>query len=114
MSSTIETPEILYNVPPHILKPDCVFWSENPNILFHKDMIFEFFPVDSMGYNQKLNAISRLLLLLTLISFLFTRSIRILIIGCITLFAIYLLYSYKKKEEDKKKSKTPEKKKRGI
>ena len=114
MSSNIETPEILYNVPPHTLKPDSVFWAENPNILFQKDAIFEFFPIDSMGYNQKLNAISRLLLLLTIVTFLFTRSLRILIIGGITLAAIYLLYSYKKKEEDKKKSKTPENKKEAF
>ena len=115
MSSNIETPEILYNVPPpDTLKPDSVFWAENPNILFQKDAMFEFFPIDSMGYNQKLNAISRLLLLLTLVTFLFTRSIRILIIGVITLTAIYLLYSYKKAESEKKESKTPEKKREGF
>jgi hypothetical protein len=108
-SSNNETPEILYNVPPHTLKPDSVFWSENPNILFHRDMIFELFPIDSMGYNQKLNAISRAIILLTIVSFLFTRSIRILVIGGITLAAIYLLYSYKNAEMKKKESKTPEK-----
>ena len=59
MSTNTENPEILYNIQEHNRKADIVFWSENPNILFQKDMLFEFFPIESMGYNQKLNAISR-------------------------------------------------------
>lgn len=106
----MEKPEILYNINHSNANPDIVFWSENPNILFQKDMIFEFFPIHSMGYNQKLNAISRVIIILTIISFLFTRSFRILVIGSITLGAIYLLHLYKKSEEEKKASKTPEKK----
>ena len=71
------------------------FWSENPNILLQSNVVFEFFPVESMSYNQKLNAISRTIIILSLISFLFTQSIRILFIGAITLFVIYLLhYNY--------------------
>ena len=110
MPSNNETPEILYNIPEKSLKPDSVFWAENPNILFHKDMIFELFPIDSMGLNQQLNAISRVIILLTIITFLFTRSIRILIIGAITLGSIYLLYFYKKSENKKNEAKIPENK----
>jgi Ca2+/Na+ antiporter len=54
-----------------------------------------------MTYNQKLNAISRTILILTLLSFLFTRRVRILIIGAIILVSIYLLHFYKTKEEEK-------------
>uniref|UniRef100_A0A6C0HZP8 Minor capsid protein P9 transmembrane helices domain-containing protein n=1 Tax=viral metagenome TaxID=1070528 RepID=A0A6C0HZP8_9ZZZZ len=110
MSTNIETPEILHNLNQITKKPDIVFWSENPNILFQKDMILEFFPIETMGYNQKLNAISRAVLLLTILSFLFTRNLRILIIGSITLASIYLLYIYKKREQEKKESKSPERK----
>ena len=28
------------------------FWFENPNILFQKDYMFEFFPVEDMTYYQ--------------------------------------------------------------
>jgi len=91
-------------------KIDLAFWSDNPNIIFQKDYMFEFFPIDSMGYNQKLNAISRTVLFLTLISFLFTRSFRIIVIGAITLGAIYLLHYYKKRENEKNESKTLENK----
>lgn len=77
------------------------FWSDNPNILFKSEYIFEFFPVDCMTYNQKLNAISRSILLLTILSALYTNSFRILVIGAITLFAIFLLHYYKNKEREK-------------
>lgn len=77
------------------------FWYENPNIFFQYPYLFEFFPVDCMTYNQKLNAISRTILLLTLISFLLTQRVRILIIGAIILVSIYLLHFYKTKEQEK-------------
>jgi len=82
------------------------FWSENPNILLNRDFIFEFFPTEDMTYSQKLNAISRTILVLTIMSFLFTRSFRILFIGIITLAAIYFLHRNHVSEKDKKASKT--------
>jgi hypothetical protein len=72
------------------LNTDVPFWSEDPNILFRS---LEFFPVDSMTYNQNLNAISRLVILFTVFGFLFTRNVRLLFIGGITLVAIYILYT---------------------
>jgi hypothetical protein len=80
------------------------FWSENPNILFQRDYIFEFFPVDTMTYTQKLNAITRSVLLLTLIGILITKSVRIIFISALTMGAIYLLYTSHKKTEAKENS----------
>ena len=77
------------------------FWSENPNILFNKDYIFEFFPTDDMSYSQKLNAISRTIILLTIISYAYSQQIRILIIGIITMAAIYFLHLYRMQERKK-------------
>ena len=71
------------------------FWADDPNIIFDKDQIFQFFPTDTMDYNAKLNAISRTIIILTFFTFAFTRSLRILVVGIITLFAIYLLFYYK-------------------
>jgi hypothetical protein len=87
------------NTPPK----DLPFWSENPNILFQFPYITEIFPVDAMSYNQNLNAISRLVILFTFIGFIFTKNIRLLFIGAITLFSIYILYymQLKKKESFK-------------
>jgi len=53
------------------------FWSVNPNILFQHDYMLEFFPVETMTYEQKLNAISRAVIVLGVVGFIFTRSIRI-------------------------------------
>jgi len=71
------------------------FWSRDPNVLLRSDRLFELFPVDNMTYEEKLNAISRLVILLTLVSFLVGRNVRILIIGGITLAAIFIMYYYK-------------------
>jgi hypothetical protein len=78
------------------------FWSENPNVLFQGKYITELFPIDLMTYNQKLNAISRTVILITLLGFIFNKKLRILIIGAITLSAIFVLHYYHKKELDKK------------
>ena len=73
------------------------FWSTNPNILLQQDYIFEFYPVSSMTYEQQLNAVSRTIIVLALITFIFTHSIRILVISAITLFSIFILYFYQEK-----------------
>jgi len=79
----------------------CPFWSRDPNVLLQPDHILEFFPVDTMTYEEKLNAVSRTVILLTLVSFLITRNLRILIIGAITLGAIYIMYQYHINEKEK-------------
>jgi hypothetical protein len=86
-------------------KPVIPFWSDDPNILFQQPYLFEFFPVESMTYEQKLNAVSRSVVLMTVIFFVVSRSFRLLIIGTITLGAIYLLYYYHMKEKTKIESK---------
>ena len=82
-----------------------LFWSKNPNVLFEKDHIFEFFPVESMTYEEKLNAISRTVIVLTIVIFIITRNMRILVISGITLFAIFIMYFYQEKEKRKMREK---------
>ena len=77
------------------------FWSDNPNVFFQSQYIMEFFPIESMTYNQKLNAISRTVIFLTIISYFYTHSFRTLLIGIITLGAIFLLHYYHNKESEK-------------
>ena len=83
------------------------FWSENPNVILQSQFLMEFFPSENMTYEQKLNAVSRLVILLTIIGFILTKSVRMLIISTITLFSIYMLYYYhsneKLKNDEKKK-----------
>ena len=96
--NTISPPIIETLAPP--------FWAENPNILFYPQYLFEFFPTTGMTYSQKLNAISRTVILLTLLTFLMKRSWVILVVSAMTLFAIYVLYFYKQQEHRKNDRKT--------
>lgn len=68
------------------------FWVTNPNVLLDSRYITEWFPTEGMSYNQKLNAISRLVILLTVISFVFLRTTRLLWIGGLCLIVIFLLH----------------------
>lgn len=77
------------------------FWGENPNILFQSSYLFEFFPVEGMTYNQKLNSITRTVLILAIVGFLFTQNIRIFAVSGVTIFAIYLLHYYHELERNR-------------
>lgn len=74
------------------------FWTNNPIILFNKNYIFELWPTTDMCYEQKLNAISRLIILLSILGYILTLSKKILVVGVITLLMIYLLYSTRKQK----------------
>ena len=81
------------------------FWSEDPNILLKSEYMFEFFPTENMTYEQKLNAITRLILIMTVVGFVVSQNIRLLVVSVITLPAIYLYYVYQTKEMQKKEGK---------
>lgn len=77
------------------------FWGENPNVLFQQPYMFEFFPVDGMTYQQKLNAITRTVLVLSIVTILVTNSMRTLMFSIVTLGAIYMLHHYHRLQQDK-------------
>lgn len=66
------------------------FWINDPTILFDKKYIFDLFPKSSMCYEQKMNAISRLIILITILGFIFTRNWTILLSGIFGLLVIYI------------------------
>ena len=79
------------------------FWGTDPNALLDPKTVMEFFPTSSMTSNQKLNAISRLVILLTLLLYFVLGSLRVIIIGLLTLGAIWILqYTQQQKEKTKK------------
>ena len=79
------------------------FWASDPNILFKQEYIFEFFPVDGMTYEQKLNAVSRTVIILTIFGFVISQSVRLLFISFLTMFSIYMLHYYQDRENQKSK-----------
>ena len=85
------------------------FWGDNPNVILQSDYIFEFFPVEEMTYEQKLNAISRGVVILSIIGFVLTRNVRVLIVSILTLVSIFLFRMHTERENEKKKKVIEEK-----
>jgi hypothetical protein len=71
------------------------FWINNPMVLFNKDKIMEIWPLQNMTIEEKLNGITRLVLILTILGYLTTKNIKIIVTGAITLFSLVLLYKMK-------------------
>tara|TARA_B110000503_G_C7152015_1_gene415634 strand:- start:188 stop:964 length:777 start_codon:yes stop_codon:yes gene_type:complete len=76
------------------------FWSKDLNVLLKYPL--EFFPSEAMSYVQKLNALSRIILVLTIGSFIVTRNTRLLFVGGLTLTAIAYMYYVRFTVEEKK------------
>jgi hypothetical protein len=72
------------------------FWSSEPTILLNKDYILQMWPLISMNIESKLNAISRLVIVLTILGFLVTFNIKFIIMGILTLALIYFIYRSRK------------------
>ena len=75
-----------------------VFWFNDPTILLKKEYIFELWPTTSMSYEQKSNAIARLIILLSVLGYIFTSSTKILITGFITLIVIFAVFKSNKQK----------------
>jgi hypothetical protein len=74
------------------------FWFNDPTILFNKDSILQLWPTQQMTFESKLNAISRIILVMSILGFVFTRNFNLLIIGIITLAIIFTLYRLRKQQ----------------
>ena len=75
-----------------------VIWFKNPNFLFNYDNLFDLWPTEKMSREEKFNAITRLVILMTLIGCFLFKSIKILITGIVTivlLIATYLILNKK-------------------
>ena len=72
------------------------FWSNDPTILFNKEYIFELMPSSTMSFERKSNALSRTIILLTIIGFVLTLHLRMIFIGAATLMLIMFLYKMRK------------------
>jgi hypothetical protein len=77
------------------------FWSNDPTILFNKEYILELWPTANMCYEQKLNSITRLIILLTILGYILTMSKRVLAVGALTLLVIFVLYNMRKQKVTK-------------
>jgi hypothetical protein len=74
------------------------FWTNEPTILFNKNYIFELWPTSNMNYEQKLNTITRLIILVSILGYILTMSTRIIFVGIITLVIIFVLFKMRKQK----------------
>lgn len=77
------------------------FWTNDPTIIFNKEYIFELWPTTDMCYEQKLNAITRLVILITILGYILTMSKRVLVVGILTLVVIFVLFKMRKQKVTK-------------
>lgn len=74
------------------------FWTNDTSILLKKNQIFELWPTNGMTYEQKMNAMTRLVIVLTILGYFLTYSIKILTVGIVTLFLLVVLYNLNKQK----------------
>jgi hypothetical protein len=94
--------------------PATPFWLSEPTILFNKKHITDIWPDSNMTNMEKLNAISRFVILASLLGYLITLNIGLIFICIITLGVIAILYhvqSNKSKDEEKMKESSSSSKK---
>lgn len=75
------------------------FWAKDPTALLQQQHLLEMWPTMNMCYEQKLNAVTRLVLVITLVGYFVSRSLKTLLVGGITLVLIVLLYQWRRKNK---------------
>lgn len=68
------------------------FWGKNPNVLFADTQ--HFFPTEDMSYDEKLNAITRLILIITILAFIVDKKFSYILICGVTIGFIFLYHHY--------------------
>tara|TARA_B100000902_G_scaffold340290_1_gene343020 strand:+ start:2911 stop:3594 length:684 start_codon:yes stop_codon:yes gene_type:complete len=84
------------------------FWLNDPTILFNKDKIGQIWPTKGMSSDEKLNAVTRLVIILTILGYLITSNIRVGITGFVTIIAIIVLRTVKASSSDKQSNEVSE------
>ena len=72
------------------------FWTNDPTILFDKGELLQLWPKNTMIFEEKLNSITRIIIILSILGFLVTFNINFLLIGIVTLAIIVFVYKIRK------------------
>ena len=75
------------------------FWLENPNTLLNKNYITEIWPDSDFNLARKLNAITRLIIILTILGYFFTKSPYIPVSALVSIVILVIIYKSKIKTE---------------
>lgn len=68
------------------------FWGISPFVLIDPKYIGEIFPANKQTTTQKYNSLTRLIIIVTIIIFIFTLSPTLLLVSALSLVAIYIVY----------------------
>ena len=72
-------------------------WINDPSIFFQTSKLLEVWPKEYMNHEEKINAISRCVIYLTLIGGIFFKNIKIFVSGIVTLVVLVITYYILKK-----------------
>ena len=73
-------------------QPPTPFWLNEPTILFNKNQITQIWPSNKMSNTEKLNAISRFVIIASLLGYLLTLNFKMLLICVVTLAVLAILF----------------------
>lgn len=79
-------------------------WINKPTILLHKDYILELWPFENLSHTQKVNAITRMIIILAMIGLIVTNSYYIVIVALMALLVILFLSKTKEETTNTNKS----------
>jgi len=65
-----------------------MLWTEDPYILMNRDYIFELWPTESMDHVQKINAMTRFIVLLSLLGFMVTKTYKFIAVGILAILGV--------------------------
>jgi hypothetical protein len=81
--------------------PSTPFWLNEPTILFNKKYIGSVWPSENMSSVEKLNAISRFVIVASLLGYLITLNLKIILVAIVTLAVIAILYNVQRNQQAK-------------
>ena len=88
--------------------PSTPFWLNEPTILFNKKYIKSVWPGENMSSSEKLNAISRFVIVASLLGYLITLNLKIILVAVVTLAVIAILYNVQRNQHAKEEAKGAE------
>ena len=77
------------------------FWYNDPSILLNKKNITSIWPTSCMEYNERMNAITRLVIVLTIVGYLLTKSLMLVTSAFFTLIGLVVVYKNNRSKHDR-------------
>jgi len=76
------------------------FWYNDPSILLNKKHIYSVWPSSCMEYNERMNAITRLVIILTAVGYFLTKSNMLVVTSFFTLVGLVIVYKSNRSKHD--------------